>query len=112
MAWEQSVSGQTVFEAIKQHPKCQIETTVIMRGSLSDSNLEVKPGGSQNDSEGVVESQKPLDSKDRNNCLPATMSCESDPERSRLSLSPASRQILASNAGIIREAAPGHKKRP
>jgi len=35
------------------------------------------------------------------------MSCQSGPERSRPSLSPASRQILASNAGIMREAIPG-----
>jgi len=54
----------------------------------------------------------PLDLKKSHICLPVAISCQAGPERLIPSLSPSSRKILASSAGIMREARLGHKKGP
>ena len=50
--------------------------------------------------------------KEGHNCLPTAMSCQSGPERLRLSPSHATRMTLASNAEIVREARLGIRKGP
>jgi len=104
--------SQAGIEQVKRHYRDRLKRR--HKGKMEEQTLTAATMNAFHFKPGcfVVERLQPLDIKESHKSLPTARACQSRPERSRSSLSYVSRQILASNAGIMREAGSGIEKGP